>query len=135
MRLNPNGGIECILFRIGIRNMSSEMFRDRTFRDILPTELSYINGSTRIYNAKHPLGVTLSDNIITDNDINIGDYLPGTNAWIYFNATAPEMTSTENIIIQACGGYGSNKKPGMSQWMPARPKNPSFTQHLSGSKK
>ena len=42
------------------------MFRNLTLRDILPTGLSYINGSTMIYNAKHPQGVTLSDNIITD---------------------------------------------------------------------
>lgn len=45
---------ECVRFRIGIRNMSSEMFRNLTLRNILPTGLSYINGSTQIYNAKHP---------------------------------------------------------------------------------
>ena len=105
---------ERVRFRIGIRNMSSEMFRNLTLRDILPTGLSYINGSTRIYNAKHSQGVTFSDNIITDNGINIGDYLPGANAWIYFDATTPETASSKNIIyrniIQACGGYGSNEK-------------------------
>ena len=105
---------ECVRFRIGIRNMSSEMFRNLTLRNILPTGLSYINGSTRIYNAKHSQGVTFSDNIITDNGINIGDYLPGANAWIYFDATTPETASSKNIIyrniIQACGGYGSNEK-------------------------
>lgn len=105
---------ECVRFRIGIRNMSSEMFRNLTLRDILPTGLSYINGSTRIYNAKHSQGVTFSDNIITDNGINIGDYLPGANAWIYFDATTPETASSKNIIyrniIQACGDYGSNEK-------------------------
>lgn len=105
---------ECVRFRIGIRNMSSEMFRNLTLRDILPTGLSYINGITRIYNAKHSQGVTFSDNIITDDGINIGDYLPGANAWIYFDATTPETASSKNIIyrniIQACGGYGSNEK-------------------------
>lgn len=33
---------ECVRFRIGIRNMSSEMFRNLTLRNILPTGLSYI---------------------------------------------------------------------------------------------
>ena len=69
---------------------------------------------TRIYNAKHPQGVTLSDNIITDMGVNIGDYAPGANAWIYFDTVTPEMASNENIIyrniIQACGGYGSKEK-------------------------
>lgn len=105
---------ECVRFRIGIRNMSSEMFRNLTLRDILPTGLSYINGSTMIYNAKHPQGVTLSDNIITDMGVNIGDYAPGANAWIYFNATTSETTSSKNIIyrniIQACGGYGAKEQ-------------------------
>ena len=105
---------ECVRFRIGIRNMSSEMFRNLTLRDILPTGLSYIDGSTRIYNPKHPQGVTLSDNIVTDVGVNIGDYAPGANAWIYFDATTPKMASNENIIyrnvIQACGGYGAKEK-------------------------
>lgn len=105
---------ECVRFRIGIRNMSSEMFRNLTLRNILPTGLSYINGSTQIYNAKHPKGVTLSDNIITDMGVNIGDYAPGANAWIYFDATTPEIPSSKNIIyrnvIQACGGYGSKEQ-------------------------
>ena len=43
--------------------------------------------------------------------VNIGDYAPGANAWIYFDATTPETTSNKNIIyrniIQACGGYGA----------------------------
>ena len=105
---------ECVRFRIGIRNMSSEMFRNLTLRNILPTGLSYINGSTMIYNAKHPQGVTLSDNIIKDMGVNIGDYAPGANAWIYFNATTSETTSSKNIIyrniIQACGGYGGKEE-------------------------
>lgn len=105
---------ECVRFRIGIRNMSSEMFRNLALRNILPTGLSYINGSTQIYNAKHPQGVTLSDNIITDMGVNIGDYAPGANAWIYFNATTSETTSSKNIIyrniIQACGGYGAKEQ-------------------------
>lgn len=105
---------ECVRFRIGIRNMSSEMFRNLTLRNILPTGLSYIDGSTRIYNTRHPQGVTLSDNIITDNGINIGDYAPGANAWIYFDATASEIPSSKNVIyrniIQACGGYGAKEQ-------------------------
>lgn len=105
---------ECVRFRIGIRNMSSEIFRNLTLRDILPTGLSYISGSTQIYNTKHPKGVTLSDNIITDNGINIGDYAPGANAWIYFDATASEIPSSKNVIyrniIQACGGYGAKEQ-------------------------
>ena len=90
---------ESFRFRIGVSNMSSEMFKNLTLRNILPTGLSYISGSTQIYNAKHPKGVTLSDNIITDMGVNIGDYAPGANAWIYFDATTPEIPSSKNIAL------------------------------------
>ena len=94
--------------------MSSEMFRNLVLRDLLPDGLSYVEGSTMIFNTAHPKGVTLSDNIITDMCVNIGDYAPGANAWIYFDTVTPEMASNENIIyrniIQACGGYGSKEK-------------------------
>ena len=46
--------------------------------------------------------------------VNIGDYAPGANAWIYFDATTPETTSKKNIIyrniIQASGGYGGKEE-------------------------
>ena len=105
---------ERVRFRIGVRNMSSEMFKNLTLRNILPNGLSYISGSTQIYNAKHPKGVTLSDNIITDMGVNIGDYAPGANAWIYFDAATSKIPSSKNIIyrniIQACGGYGAKEQ-------------------------
>ena len=73
-----------------------------------------VDGSTRIYNTRHPQGVTLSDNIITDMGVNIGDYAPGANAWIYFDAATSKMTSSRNVIyrniIQACGGYGGKEE-------------------------
>lgn len=88
--------------------------KNLTLRNILPTGLSYIDGSTRIYNTRHPQGVTLSDNIITDMGVNIGDYAPGANAWIYFDAATSKMTSSRNVIyrniIQACGGYGGKEE-------------------------
>ena len=46
--------------------------------------------------------------------VNIGDYAPGANAWIYFDAATSKMTSSSNVIyrniIQACGGYGGKEE-------------------------
>ena len=46
--------------------------------------------------------------------VNIGDYAPGANAWIYFDAATSKMTSSINVIyrniIQACGGYGEKEQ-------------------------
>lgn len=105
---------ECVRFRIGVQNMSSEMFRNLVLRDLLPDGLSYVEGSTMIFNKIHPKGVTLSDNIIRDNGINIGDYTPGANAWIYFNAVTPKESIDKNMIyrnvIQATAGSGTSKE-------------------------
>lgn len=105
---------ECVRFRIGVQNMSSEMFRNLVLRDLLPDGLSYVEGSTMIFNTAHPKGVTLSDKIIHDNGINIGDYAPGANAWIYFNAVTSEEPRDRNMIyrnvIQATVGPGTSKE-------------------------
>lgn len=46
--------------------------------------------------------------------VNIGDYAPGANAWIYFDAATSKMASSRNVIyrniIQACGGYGAKEQ-------------------------
>ena len=105
---------ECVRFRIGVQNRSSEMFRNLVLRDLLPDGLSYVEGSTMIFNTAHPKGVTLSDKIIHDNGINIGDYAPGANAWIYFNAVTSEEPRDRNMIyrnvIQATVGSGTSKE-------------------------
>lgn len=46
--------------------------------------------------------------------VNIGDYAPGANVWIYFDAATSKMTSSRNVIyrniIQAYGGYGGKEE-------------------------
>lgn len=105
---------ECVRFRIGIQNMSSEVFRNLVLRDILPLGLSYVEGSTTIFNRAHPQGATLSDKIIQNNGINIGDYAPGANAWIYFNTIVTKELKDRNMIyrnvIQASAGPGTSKE-------------------------
>ena len=60
-----------------------------TFRDTLPTGMTYVNGSTTYGNAKTPNGVKASDNIANGTGINVGSYAAGANAWAIFSAKAP----------------------------------------------
>ena len=76
---------DTVRYRIQVKNTGNTTLSGVVVRDILPTNLEYIKGTTTIVNANHTTPVTLSDNLITDNGINIGDYAAGANAVLYFN--------------------------------------------------
>lgn len=107
---------ETVRYRIGFKNTGNTTLKNVTIRDILPEGLTYVKGTTTIFNTAHPKGVTLSDNIITDNGMNIGDYNAGANAWIYFNATVDKAVSEKcsnsllRNVAQASGGQGTAKE-------------------------
>ena len=107
---------ETVRYRIGFKNTGNTTLKNVTIRDILPKGLTYVKGTTTIFNTAHPKGVTLSDNIITDNGMNIGDYNAGANAWIYFNATVDKAVSEKcsnsllRNVAQASGGQGTAKE-------------------------
>lgn len=104
-----------INYRIQFKNTSKITMEDVIIRDILPKGLTYVEGSTKVYNANNPNGVKVSDNIVSDTGINIGDYGAGANAWIYFSVTVDQSMNEkcENTIlrnvIQANGGYGTKE--------------------------
>ena len=75
-----------INYRIHIKNTGKIIMKNIVVRDILPPSLTYSEGSTQVYNSNNPEGVFVSDNIISDSGINIGNYAPGADAWIYFSA-------------------------------------------------
>ena len=107
---------DTVRYRIGFKNTGNTTLKNVTIRDILPEGLTYVKGTTTIFNTAHPKGVTLSDNIITDNGMNIGDYSAGANAWIYFNATVDKAVSEKcsntllRNVAQASGGQGTAKE-------------------------
>ncbi len=71
-------------------------------RDILPTGLTYVKGSTTLANSSNPSGVAVSDNVITDTGINIGGYNANGDAYLYFNATVDKSVSEKcgNSILR-----------------------------------
>ena len=96
-------------------NSGNTTMKNVIIRDILPTGLTYVKGTTQIFNTAHPQGVTLSDNIVTDSGINIGDYASKAGAWLYFNATVDKAVSEKcnnsllRNVIQANGGSGTKE--------------------------
>ncbi len=83
-------------FQIEYVNFLSETVKDVAIRDILPTNIEYVNGSTYLYNASHQDGVLLDSDDLTKNGIVIGNYGPKGNAYVRFTGKVVDKT-------MACG--------------------------------
>lgn len=55
-------------------------------RDLLPSNLRYVEGSTIVYNGNHPNGVKLDTDDVINGGVNIGSYDANANAYIRITA-------------------------------------------------
>lgn len=84
-------------YQIEYVNLSSETINDVMIRDVLPTNVCYVEGSTILYNANHPDGVVLeaNDGAVVTTGINIGSYLSNGNAYVRFTGRIVDNTLVE----------------------------------------
>ncbi len=73
-------------FQINYKNISDATQTDVAINDILPSNLRYINGTTKVYNSTYPKGFLVDSNEVVGEGIRIGTYDPGANALIRFQA-------------------------------------------------
>ena len=85
---------DIVRYRLCVKNIGMDSLPDFSFRDIFPRNMEYIKGSTTVFTTKHPKGVTVSDNIITNSGVNIGVFDGGAVAYIYYNARVGEGVVT-----------------------------------------
>jgi uncharacterized repeat protein (TIGR01451 family) len=87
-------------YMIGFENKGNVQLENVSVGDNLPKYHDYIEGSTKIYNAKYPGGQTVnSDNIVTGG-IYVGDYNPGSNGFVIIRTILDPITAYEK-----CGNY------------------------------
>lgn len=73
-------------FRIGYKNTSDKQQNDVAIKDILPSNLKYVDGTTVLKNSSHPNGAIAEHDYLVKNGTKIGSYGPGANAYVYFDA-------------------------------------------------
>lgn len=73
-------------YQIEYQNLLGTTANNVMIRDILPTNVEYVQNSTYLYNGNHPDGILLSDNTLTTDGINIGNYKSKANAFVRFTA-------------------------------------------------
>lgn len=101
-------------FQLTYKNTSDATQTGVVVRDVLPTNLSYVKGTTKVYNAVYKDGLVYEDTIGTTG-VNLGSYTAGSNAIVRFtaevadtsmNCGANTMTNWAQVFI----GDISNKK-------------------------
>lgn len=88
---------ETVDYLLKYKNTGEAQQDNVTFRDKLPTDTSYVNGSAVYGNSKFPAGTKASDNV-TGVGVNVGSYAPGANAWMVFSAKV-----ADNGALDKCG--------------------------------
>lgn len=73
-------------FRIEYKNTSDLRQTNVVVKNILPKNLRYVEGSSKIINSTYARGEYISNDALVDSGIQIGNYAAGENAYIYFIA-------------------------------------------------
>ena len=83
-------------YQIKYVNLLADQVKNVMIRDILPTNVEYVQNSTYLFNSNYQNGVLLKDNTVTTSGINIGSYNAKGNAYVRFTGKVVDKT-------MACG--------------------------------
>ena len=106
---------EKVDYKVIYTNTGTTAQNDVNIRDVLPKGMTYVAGSTKLYNTANPSGLKVSDNIFTSG-INIGNYAANGNAVVTYSATVAAQkdlacganTLTNNAAVLTSGGSKSD---------------------------
>jgi len=87
---------DTVEYQIKYTNKNATSVKNVIISDSLPAGMTYVKGSTVLYNANHKAGAKVNDDTIVTDGINIGDYAVNANAYVRFRATV-----TDNKLV--CG--------------------------------
>ncbi len=73
-------------FQIHYQNTGTAWQEHISVRDVLPSNLRYIAGSTKLMNASHQDGDKVNEDYLVEKGLKIGSYSPDANAYILFAA-------------------------------------------------
>lgn len=73
-------------FKISYKNTGTTTQNNVNIMDVLPKGLTYVPGSTKLFNNLLPNGKVLNDDVVTSKGVNIGDYRTGAEGYITFKA-------------------------------------------------
>ena len=102
---------DIVEYQIYFENTGDETLNNVVVRDLLPENMEYIEGTTKVYNTNHPEGATFKDETITTTGVNIGNYEAGSNAYIRFRAKVVDKSmicGSNKLVNWGQIGAGTN---------------------------
>lgn len=73
-------------FQIQYKNTSDYKQDGVVIKDVLPSNLRYVDGTAKLYNVLYPNGATFTEGTLVTTGVKIGSYTAGSNAAICFTA-------------------------------------------------
>lgn len=89
--INAKVGDE-VEYQIGYVNLEDDTVNDVIIRDVLPTNVEYVAGSTELFNSNHQKGAKVQSDDVTTTGINIGNYLSKGKAYVRFTGKIVDKT-------------------------------------------
>ena len=71
---------DVVTFKVRYENTGTMDQNNVVVKDVIPKELEYVKGSTKLYNNNFENGKEVNDDIVSENGMNIGDYA-GSTGW------------------------------------------------------
>ena len=87
-----------IEFQIEYKNTSDYDQMDVFIFDTLPENTEYVKGSLKLYDINHPSGENINpDDFFSDKGINVGNFKPDANVFIFFTIEITDLGLTDGI--------------------------------------
>ncbi len=92
---------DTVEYQIHYKNTSTSHVDNVMVKDILPNNMEYIAGTTKLYNTTNPSGIVAKDDTIMTTGVNIGGYDANGDAYIRFRAKVIDksMTCGSNKLV------------------------------------
>lgn len=85
-------------YRVEYKNTGTAQQDNVVVKDQLPAGMTYVAGSSKLYNTQNANGKTLSDGIVSSKGVNIGSHAANANSFVVFQAKA-----AKNADLAKCG--------------------------------
>lgn len=99
---------DIVEIQVKYENISELTHENVMILDVLPPNLDYIPGTTKLYNAEYD-GAKVDQDTIAKTGINIGNYTPGSNAYVRFSAKVVDVNlapGSNTLVNWSKGGVG-----------------------------
>lgn len=98
-------------YQIVYQNLSNNEQTDVMIRSKLPSNLQYISGTTKLWNANYPEGAVNLDDVIVNTGINIGNYAPTANAYVRFKVKVVDKKLNKGLNdVESIAEVGVNNQ-------------------------